>query len=80
MLRVLEKPEVDLDDVVDVNEVAALLAIAITAAAFEQTDFARGLKLAAEMVDDARHRFLVRLLRTVDIEVAQADDLCTAVG
>ena len=79
-LRVVEKIEIDLDDVLDRDEVAALLACRVAARALEQPDPAFAQVLAAEMPGDRGHPLLVLLARTVDVEVAEADDLRGALG
>ena len=72
--RVVE-PQIHVDDVADVHEVAPLLAGRIAAAAFEQPRLAGGRDLRVQMERDACHRALVRFAGTIDVEVAQADDL-----
>lgn len=80
---VLPEPEVDAHDVLDVDEVAALLAVfdglaGNLAPAAEQVCLARLVDLVVELVEDGGHLALVVLLRAVDVEVLEADDL--AVG
>ena len=80
---VLPEPEVDAHDVLDVDEVAALLAVldglaGDLAPAAEQACLARLVDLIVELVEDGGHLALVVLLRAVDVEVLEADDL--AVG
>src|SRR5690606_166185 len=73
--RMVEEPEVHADDVLDVDEVAALLARLVAAAALEEPRLALLENLPAQVMRDARHRALVGFARSVDVEVAQADDL-----
>ena len=80
---VLPEPEVDAHDVLDVDEVATLLAVfdglaGNLAPAAEQVCLARLVDLVVELVEDGGHLALVVLLRAVDVEVLEADDL--AVG
>ena len=49
---VFPEPEVDLYDILDVDEVAALLAVVEAVRAAEKTRFARFLELAVELVED----------------------------
>ena len=51
------------------------LAVAVTAAALEELDLARGAILVEKMVRDGRHAALVLLAPAVDVEIAQAHDL-----
>src|SRR6185295_20066747 len=74
-LAVLEEPEVHVDHVVDVHEVAALLAVAVPRRALEEPDLAGGGELVVGVERDRGHAALVRLVRPVDIEVAKAGDL-----
>ena len=75
---VLPEPEVDLDDILDIDEVAALLAVIEAVRAAEEARFSRFLELTVELVEDRRHLALVLLLRAEDVEVAQTDDLAAA--
>lgn len=80
---VLPEPEVDAHDVLDIDEVAALLAVfdrlaGDLAPAAEEVCLARLVDLVVELVEDGGHLALVVLLRAVDVEVLEADDL--AVG
>src|SRR6185503_362520 len=63
------------DHVLDVDEIALLLAVAVAARADEQLHLAAGEKLVIGVVGDRRHAPLVRLVRPVDVEVAEAGDL-----
>ncbi len=72
---VVPEEEVDVDDVLDVDEVAALLAVAVAVGAFEQPDDAALFQLVVEVVGDRGHAALMVFLRPEDVEVAQADDL-----
>ena len=49
---VFPEPEVDLDDILDVDEVAALLAVVEAVRAAEKTRFARFLELTVKLVED----------------------------
>ena len=77
---VLPEPEVHFDDVFDVDEVAALLAVAYrfslnVAPAAEEAGFAGGVDLVVELVVNGGHLVFVVFLRAVDVEVFEADDL-----
>lgn len=77
---VLPEPEVHFDDVFDVDEVAALLAVAYrfslnVAPATEEAGFAGGVDLVIELVVNGGHLAFVVFLRAVDVEVFEADDL-----
>jgi len=77
---VVEEPEVDVDDVADVDEVAALFAVAVAIAAFEEFDVLAGGDLVVEVEGDARHAAFVLFARAIHVEVAQADDLAFMFG
>ena len=82
---IFPEPEVDVHDVFDVDEVAALLAVgdglAVNGApAAEEVCLARLVDLVVELVEDGRHLSLVVLLRAVDVEIAQTDDLAARLG
>ena len=79
-LRVVEELEVDLDDVVDRNEIASLLARGVACAALEEPHAALRAILVEEMHHDGCHASLVPLARAVDVEVAEAGDRRRAVG
>lgn len=77
---VLPEPEVHFDDVFDVDEVAALLAVSYrfslnVAPAAEKAGFAGGMDLVIELVVNGCHLAFVVFLRAVDVEVFEADDL-----
>lgn len=77
---VLPEPEVHFDNVFDVDEVAALLAVAYrfslnVAPATEEAGFAGGVDLVIELVVNGGHLAFVVFLRAVDVEVFEADDL-----
>lgn len=77
---VLPEPEVHFDDVFDVDEVAALLAVSYrfslnVAPAAEEAGFAGGMDLVIELVVNGGHLAFVVFLRAVDVEVSEADDL-----
>src|SRR5574341_2180336 len=71
----LEEPQVHRDDVVDVDEVAPLLAVPVAVGADEELHPTFGEQLPVGVVGDRCHAALVLLVRAVDVEVAQADDL-----
>src|SRR5687768_13621814 len=79
-MAMLEEEQVDVDHVVDIDEVAPLLAVAVAARADEQPHPARCQELLVGVERDRRHAPLVRLVGTVDVEIAQADDLGGAAG
>src|ERR1035441_9965889 len=64
-LRMIEEPEVDGNDVVDVDEIAPLLAGRVAAIGAEQLDAARRLPLLELVEGDRRHAPLVLLARPV---------------
>jgi hypothetical protein len=66
---VLVEPEVHVDDVADVNEIAPLLPGRVTTAAFEELRLACCRHLPVQVKRDARHRALVAFARPVDVEV-----------
>lgn len=77
---VLPEPEVHFDDVFDIDEVAALLAVAYrfslnVAPSTEEAGFAGGVDLVIELVVNGGHLAFVVFLRAVDVEVFEADDL-----
>lgn len=77
---VLPEPEIHFDDVFDVDEVAALLAVSYrfslnVAPAAEEAGFAGGVDLVVELVVNGGHLAFVVFLRAVDVEVFEADDL-----
>src|SRR4029078_12248624 len=67
--------EVRGDDIVDVDEVTSLLTIAITTAGREQSHAPLRAVLVEEMISNRCHAALVRLARTVHVEIAETDDL-----
>src|SRR5689334_22177133 len=74
-LAMVAEPQVRVDDVVDVDEVAALLAVGIAAGSGEQRNAAIALVLIEQVPGHRGHPALVRLARAVDVEVAKARDL-----
>src|SRR5258708_11314253 len=70
----LEEPEVHRHHVVDVDEVAPLLAVAIAVRADEELDLAFVQQLVIGVQSDGGHAALVRLVRLIDVELAQTDD------
>lgn len=62
-----------LADVINVDEVAGLFAVAITEAAFEKLHLAGAAVLEVLVEGDGGHAALVLFVRTIDVEVAQAD-------
>src|SRR5208282_5237337 len=79
-LRMVEKVEVHLDDILDADEVAALLAGRITARAFEELDLGGCAILLNEVPNDRRHAPFVCLARTIDVEIAEPGHLRGALG
>lgn len=82
---VLPEPEIDLDDVLDVDEVTALFAVfdrraVDVAPAAEQMGLARLVNLVVELIEDGCHLALVVFLRTVDVEVFETDNLAVSFG
>ena len=71
----VEEIEIDLDDVVDRHEIAALLAGGEAARPFEQRDAALARDTAGRSARRPTIRALVLLARTVDVEIAEAGDL-----
>src|SRR5947199_352882 len=69
-LRVIAEIEVRGDDVVDMDEVAALLAIGIAARALEKPHAPVAQVFIREVERDGRHPALVRLTGPVHVEVA----------
>ena len=67
-----EEVQVDRDHVVDVHEVAPLLAVAVARRTDEQLHLARVEKLIEGVKRHRGHAPLVRLVRAVDVEVAKA--------
>src|SRR3954470_13976107 len=74
-LAMLEEPEVHVDHVVHVHEVAALLAVAVARRALEEQDLAGGGELVVGVESDRGHAALVRLVGAIDVEVAETGDL-----
>ena len=72
---VLEEPEVDAHDVFHVYEVAALLAFFVAVVCAEKFRDARLFYLIVELIENGGHFAFVVLLRAVDVEIAEADDL-----
>src|SRR5258706_12918831 len=64
----------DVDDVEDRNEIAALLARRKTAAAFKKARAAVSPELAIQLVDHRRHASFICFPRPINVEVAQARD------
>src|SRR5439155_23851704 len=79
-VAVIQEVEIDFDDVVDMHEIAALLPGRITAGSLEQPDASAAPVLMKEVKRHRRHRTLVPFARAVDIEVAEARDLRSALG
>jgi hypothetical protein len=77
---VVEKVEIHRDDVLDADEVPPLRAGRVTAGALEKLHFARTAILIEEMPHDRRHSALMRLARTVNVEIAKPGDLRSALG
>jgi hypothetical protein len=76
----VEKPEVDVDDVVDVNEVAPVLAVGSTMRPGEQTNMPGTFEEEMELQDDARHARFVQFAGAVNVEVAKTYDLARCAG
>src|SRR5690606_26554906 len=79
-VRVPEEPADDLDDVVDVDEVAPVHAGLRPGAGAEDARHARGRDLVVELEGHARHRALVALAGAVGVEVAETHHLGGAPG
>src|SRR5438094_451372 len=77
-IRVIEKVQVHLDDIVDAHEVAALLARGVSSGPLEQAHLAGRSVLIEKMPDHRCHALLVRLARAVDVEIPKTRDLCSA--
>src|SRR5690606_19448148 len=75
-VRVVEEPEIQRDDVVDVDEIAPLLSWAVAVTALEQAHPASFAYLMEKVVRNAGHPAFVLLIRPVHVEVAQPHDLC----
>src|SRR5690606_26810982 len=73
-IRVVEKREIDRGDVLDRDEVAALLARAVAVAAVEQAHLAVALELVEVVERHGGHAPLVRLALAADVELPQAHD------
>src|SRR6185437_13642420 len=73
-LATIVKVEIRRDDVIDMDEVAPLLAIRISAGALEQAHAAIAPVLLEEVIRDRGHPSLVCLARPVDVEIAKACD------
>ena len=74
-LCIVEEPQVDCGDVVNINKVPLLFPVRITVATLEQAHLTVFAKLLIKVKRDAGHRALVLLAGTVNIEVTKADDL-----
>lgn len=70
--RVIEETQDRVNDVADVNKVAALFAVAIPEAALKQLHLAFLAELEVLVESDGSHAALMLLMRTVDVEVAEA--------
>jgi len=80
LLRVIEKPEVHVDHVADIDEIALLLAVRVAVDPFEQAGFFLLAHLAVEMKRGAAHRALVLFPRPVDVEITEARDRGPGLG
>jgi len=76
----VEKPEIDGNHIVDIDEIALLLTRSITAVGAEELDAALGAELVKLVKRHARHPSLVLLAWTIDIEVAKAHCLRDGLG
>ena len=79
-IRVLQKPQVDGDHVVDKNKIARLLSGSIAAVLAEQLHFTGVAVLVEMMESDRGHAALVLLAGTVDVEVSKARHLRSGGG
>jgi hypothetical protein len=68
----LPQPQIDVGDIADMNEIAALFARAKTVIGAEQLWVLASPDLVEQMEGDRGHSALVRLARAINIEVAQA--------
>ena len=74
------KPQVDAHDVLHIDEVAPLRTVREAVRPAEKARLARFLDLIVELVEDRRHLPFVVLLRSVDVEVFQPDNLTARLG
>ena len=75
LFGMIEKPEIDRDNVVYENEITHLLAGTVSAVFSKQLDATLGPELVKLVVRDTGHAALVLLVRTVDVEIAEPRDL-----
>ena len=77
-LAMLEKIQIHVHHVLDMDEVAPLLAVGIAVRSGEEPDPALAHELVEGMKRDRSHTPLVRLVRAVNVEIAEARDLRAA--
>lgn len=71
----VEEVEVDFGDVFDADEVAGLFAVAVAVVAAEQVDVTVFAVLVEMVEGDGCHAAFVLFVLSVNVEVAEADDL-----
>ena len=69
------KPQVEIANVINEHEIAQLLTVSITTAAFEQAGLTTVANLIAKMPRHAGHGALVLFARAIHVEIAQANHL-----
>src|SRR5690554_276463 len=72
---VVEKPQIDVDHISDIDEVATLHARFIAIPGTEQAQILATTDLGVVMISHTRHLAFVLLTRTIDVEVAEAHHL-----
>ena len=75
LLGVIEKEQIDLGHILDVDKITHLTAIGIAMRTCKQLHLALGSVLIEIMERDRCHAPLVLLARAINVEVAEPDDL-----
>ena len=73
--RMVEKVQIDLGHIADIDEIALLFAIGVTVAALEKPYLTVSTELVVMMKSHRGHAPFVRFPRAIDVEVAESDHL-----
>ena len=71
---IVQAPQIDFGNVLDVDEIAFLFAVAVAARTAEQSGAAAEFHALVDLIENRCHFTFVALLLTENVKVAQADD------
>ena len=72
LFRMIQKPQIHVDNIIDINKVAFLLAVGHAVTAFKQAGFFMVKHLLVEMKSGTAHTAFVLFSGSVDIKIAKS--------